>query len=215
MQNNFSLISQEETHGDSFYVSGLSAGDKFNNYTDIITSERVAELMIQCVFGSVLAETDVVRSEEGVFSRYGRTLLSRIERGEDTGLAHRDVLLLWNMLSGDDKKTTAQKVVSFSDILDDFPPVEKLNVAYTMCQVHIDAGDYYIPAFVPAVVAIKTGLAVILPSISGVGCHQSAFCHLAYPDNEGVAQVHVWDLKEKKISKINGDDFLQKPYANQ
>lgn len=189
------------------YVSGLLPGDVIFSPEDIITPETTATLMVHSVFGSVLSETDIVRSEEGIFGRYARTLVSRVEKSRDTGMAHPDVIPMWQHLSKKQRGEVASIVVSSCDSLDGFPPVDNLNVAYASHDAEIDMGETYVPVMVPAVVSIRSGLAVVVPSIRGVTYYESAFNHLAYPHNTGISQVHIWDVQAKRVTKVDGSDF--------
>lgn len=214
--NNLSLVQQENLRLwdigiDSdlpAYVSGLLPGDIIADKRDAINVETTATLMIHSVFGSVLSETDVVRSEEGIFGNYARILVSRMEKGQDTGMCHPDVITMWNSLNRKDRGSVASSVVQSCDTLDSFPPVDNFNVAYSMESASIDMGETYIPVMIPAMVSVRSGLAVVIPSIRGATHYESAFNHLAYPHSTGVAQVHVWDVTAKRVSKISGEEFL-------
>lgn len=214
MNNGLSLVSHESLSSwgiDSdgiAYVSGMIPGDILMQPEESITVDTVATLMVYSVFGSVLAETDVIRSEEGIFGRYARTLISRIEKSTDTGIAHKDVLPMWDFLTPREKHDIAPCVIDACDELENFPDVGNMNVAYTMKDAVIDAEDVHVPACVPAVVSTPSGLCVIVPSIRGVTPYESAFAHLAYPYNSGISQVHVWDIAGKKVRKVSADDFL-------
>lgn len=196
-----------KTTADKVYTSGLFPGDFFDREQDIVTAESMATLMLYSVFGSVLKETDIVRDDNSLFSRYARTLVSRMERGEDTGLAHRDVMPMWEMLDKKEQRKAAQILIDACDNLVDFPSVEKFNVAYSMREADVDAGDFYIPILIPAVVSIRSGLAVIVPSITGSNYHHSAYNHLSYPYGQDISQVHVWNIPESKVEKVEEDLF--------
>ena len=213
--SNFNLIDKENpqqweesnTDVDEVYISGIYPGDFFHSVDDIITPESTATLMLHSVFGSVLKETDIVRNDSTIFGRYARSLVSRMEKGQDTGLAHHDVFSMWNTLSKSEKNKTSTSLIDSCDRLESFPPVGNFNVAYAMQEGSIDAGDFYIPVVIPAVVSVRSGLAVVVPSINGACYYHSAFNHLAYPYGNDIVQVHVWDILNKKVAKVDGDDF--------
>lgn len=221
--DNFNLIDKENpqhwgdnnTAVDETYISGIYPGEFFSSVEDIITAESTATLMLHSVFGSVLKETDIIRDDSSIFGRYARILISRMEKGQDTGLAHHDVFPMWNALSKKDKNKASTLLIDACDALESFPPVGNFNVAYALQEGSVDAGDFYIPVLIPAVVSVRSGLAVVIPSINGVNHCHSAFNHLSYPHGKDIVQVHVWNTLEKKVVKIDGDKFVEQLHQNQ
>lgn len=188
-------------------TTSLSPLVLFDSPREAVNVRDTATLMVHSVFAAVCAETDIIRSQENIFRTYAEKLVERISRGEDTGLAHGDVLTMWSLLSNDQHDEVVKELFDACRALEDFPDVATMNIAYTHINAIMDAELVDIPMFLPAAVATSTGVAGIIPSLDGVTWRQSAYTRVSYPYSRNITQWHVWDVKNRKVSAVHGDLF--------
>lgn len=196
------VVQDYHCDGKEVILSGLQPLIPFSSYGDIVTPENTATLMLYSIFASVCSETDVTQTQPDIFTEYMNILCQRLDNGEDTGLAHRDVLPMWISLSSQDKKKIVEQLRHACHALENFPDISRMNIVDAFISAYIDSDIADIPVMIPATVATSRGVAGVIPSLTPMNDAHSSLTHIGYPLSTHITQWHLWDISNNKVSSI-------------
>lgn len=165
----------------------------------------LSQLIVSGVFASVMSETDDARQDEGIFARYASLAIKRLNAGNDTGLVHHDVFLMWGILPEDERKGVERVVIDACDKLEEFPDVSVMNVADVNTPTVVDCGIDEIPIIIPASVEASRGINAIVPVVTPCDELKALYGHLSPIFGLDITQVHLWDIPSMSIVKPSGE----------
>lgn len=171
-----------------------------------------AEFMLWYLFGITAGEPAHVIQRGNVYHKYAELAITRLNRGEDTGLVHEDTSSIWESLTEGQRKDVASLLYKATTELDEFPNLGKMNVIFTNQPVSLDIGPLMPEVMVPVVVETRNGMATVLPSLVGLAGYKTRAVASASTRVMGtvsgadIKQTHMWDIGAGRIRLVKGND---------
>ena len=188
-----------------YHVPYLDKQNKYENTYDGWDKDSLSLMLLWHIFGVFSGESPEINKKSHLFSIYIENALDRLDKGEDSGIFPSIFIDLWENIQQEDKDYIEEKLFSVSDNIKDFPSFSSLNIISTLENVTLELFDeYQYDSFIPLIVETKKGIAGIAPVFSSeeeISLALLKNSQQSYGLN--VETFHAWNLRDKKIIKIN------------
>lgn len=176
------------------------------------TVKSFSTYLLWNVISCVGNEQDHIRNKQNIILDYLSKSLSLLKNNKDSSLLPVDALYIWSLFDDKEKERIINNLIKAGKSFEGFPPLGKMNIIDTACDIEVDFNVVDVKTFIPITVETSSGASGILPiyTYNDVKYLSSCFNNvIANDDNTYISNCHTWDLKNRKVSKNNtGNDFI-------